>query len=267
MKQLLLILSLALAACAKSPTIEELPPQDPPVAPAQYEALWHGVKFVDVGTSAHGFILPATVNTGRMKWVWYAPAFMPNTGGLTPANIQQQFYFDSLRSQGFTIVGMDIGESFGSPAGRALYKAFYDQLMLMGYESTGVFYLQSRGNLMGYSFLKAYPVASAVVSIYPLFSFDDYIGPTGYAPRWGVSLSDFALMRDEYEPLHNASQFASIPKLMVHGDADTTTHLSFTQAFQAQAGGTLIVVPGEGHENSSPNFFARPDVLTFINQF
>ena len=89
-------------------------------------------------------ILPPTKSANRaIPWVWYAPT-LP---GL-PGN-EEQWMFERFTQAGIAIAGIDVGESYGSPDGRALYSAFYDELTRQrGFAPRAVMLGRSRGGLM-----------------------------------------------------------------------------------------------------------------------
>jgi hypothetical protein len=212
--------------------------------------------------NARAFILPALRETGVKKWVWFAPSFL---SGIAPNNEQHGYYFTSLREAGFSIVGVDVGESFGSPNGRESFLSFWNYLKGEGYEDSGCFLLQSRGGLMGYTFLKEHPeAAKCVVGIYPLLSFSDYLGPVHFSVAWGLSLSDFISVSATDEPLANAAAFP-FPIMHLHGTTDAKTSWTIDKAFTDGApAANLITITGQGHESYSPEFFASASVLSFI---
>ena len=85
----------------------------------------------------------ATVNT---PWVWYAPT-LPNLPGTA-----ETWMFERFTEAGIAIAGIDVGESFGSPAGRSIYSAFYHYLVnARRYSARPVLLARSRGGLMLYS--------------------------------------------------------------------------------------------------------------------
>ena len=69
-------------------------------------------------------ILPEKPKAGKpIPWVWYAPTLR----GL-PAN-SEKWMFERFLKAGIAIVGVDVGESYGSPKGRAVYTALYEHLV------------------------------------------------------------------------------------------------------------------------------------------
>ncbi|MDP6046768.1 MAG: dienelactone hydrolase family protein, partial [Phycisphaerae bacterium] len=60
-------------------------------------------------------ILPPTVKTGSpVPWIWYAPTLPGLPGGA------EKWMFDQFLAKGIAIAGVNVGESYGSPRGRAV---------------------------------------------------------------------------------------------------------------------------------------------------
>ena len=55
--------------------------------------------------------------TEAMPWVWYAPT-LPGLPGP-----EEKWMFQKFLDAGIAIAGIDVGESFGSPSGRAIYSS------------------------------------------------------------------------------------------------------------------------------------------------
>ena len=69
-------------------------------------------------------ILPQKPVAGKpIPWVWYAPTLpgLPATS--------EKWMFERFLKAGIAIAGVDVGESYGSPEGRAVYTALYDELV------------------------------------------------------------------------------------------------------------------------------------------
>ena len=91
------------------------------------------------------FIIPGKIGPAAKSkpWVWYAPT-LPNL----PGN-EERWMFEQFIAAGIAIVGIDVGESYGSPAGRKLFTALYDEMTgRRGYSSKPVLMGRSRGGLM-----------------------------------------------------------------------------------------------------------------------
>src|SRR5207253_7697569 len=71
-----------------------------------------GEVFLVEGHTA--FVIAAKPDSARKEkpWVWYAPT-LPGLPGK-----EEQWMFDKFLEAGIAIAGIDVGESYGSPAGR-----------------------------------------------------------------------------------------------------------------------------------------------------
>ena len=69
-------------------------------------------------------ILPEeTESDNLIPWVWYAPTLRGLPGKA------EKWMFDKFLDTGIAIAGVDVGESYGSPNGRAIYSALYEELV------------------------------------------------------------------------------------------------------------------------------------------
>jgi hypothetical protein len=81
----------------------------------------------------------------RVPWVWYAPT-LP---GLPAA--EERWMFERFVAAGVAIAGVDVGESYGSPDGRAVYAALHQELVgRRGLAKRAALLARSRGGLMLY---------------------------------------------------------------------------------------------------------------------
>ena len=100
-------------------------------------------------------ILPDDVQPDT-PWVWYAP---------TLRNLPSQaevWMFERFLKAGVAVAGIDVGESYGSPTGRALYRAFYDHLVeARRFGPKPVLLARSRGGLMLYNWAVENPQSVA----------------------------------------------------------------------------------------------------------
>ena len=224
------------------------------------------VEEVTIGSNQAFIRWPKTQVAGPQKWVWYAPTFLSDIMGPTPMPQQVGWYFEQLSEAGIVVIGMDVGESFGSPHGRDLFEEFYQYLQTRGFESHGCMILQSRGGLMGYSWMLDHPGrVKCVAGIYPLTTVTDYVGLDYMANVWGVTSAWLQTNIATESPLEHRSPLTGVNVYHLHGDADVTVHLVNDQLFVSQlASGSLTVVPGEGHEFYSDEFFHSQTFLNFL---
>ena len=91
-------------------------------------------------------ILPPAENrhTNRPSpWVWYAPV-LPDL-----PEARENWMFERFLAAGIAVVGVDVGESYGSPLGRASFSALYRELVEQrGFGRKPGLLARSRGGLM-----------------------------------------------------------------------------------------------------------------------
>jgi len=92
-------------------------------------------------------ILPEkTVSGDRIPWVWYAPTLKGLPGKY------EKWMFEQFLNNGIAIAGVDVGESYGSPKGTAVYSALYKELVdKRGLAKKACLLARSRGGLMLYN--------------------------------------------------------------------------------------------------------------------
>ena len=125
--------------------------QSPPTAPKK-ELPLPGEVFGVEGHTA--FLIPSDVAASAKSkpWVWYAPT-LP---GL-PAK-EEEWMFERFLAAGIAIAGIDVGESYGSPAGRKLFSALHAQLERRSSRAQEV----TRGSLAPHAGLTACTMISGV---------------------------------------------------------------------------------------------------------
>ena len=215
------------------------------------------------------FVIPAAdgVAGGARPWVWYAPA-LPGY----PA-AEEAWMFRALAGAGLAIAGIDVGESYGSPAGRSLYSALYRELSEKRHLSGRPCLLaRSRGGLMLYNWAAEHAdCVSCIAGIYPVCDPSSYPGIEAASGAYDVSAREFADHLSEHNPLDRIESLAAtgVPIHHIHGDADSVVPLEENSAEMARRyrrlGGeiTLEVVEGRGHD-LWPGWFRSPALVDFI---
>ena len=236
------------------------------------DMIWSGTRtFMTVnGCSAFVVQPPRLARDGTRPWAWYAPTFT----GLQP-DVNNSWLFERLIQNGFWVVGVDVGESYGSPAGRRVYSAFYDTLIsLYNLNPRACFVAQSRGGLMAYNWAADSgneQKVSRLAGIYPVGDLVSYPGLDIAAPAYNMTpqeLQDSLVFNDPIDRLAPLAA-AGVKIFHVHGDADSTAPLAQNSQViydrYTTLGGmmTLIIIPGEGH-NTSPLFFQSLGMLDFL---
>ena len=215
------------------------------------------------------FLISATkVAPGVPKpWVWYAPT-LPNLPGGAETWMFQQFL-----DAGIAIAGIDVGESYGSPAGRKLFSALHREMTgVRGYSAKPVMLGRSRGGLMTLSW--AAENASKVAGfagIYPVCNLVSYPGLAKAAGAYQMTAGELQSHLAEHNPVDRLAALAKagVPLVAIHGDADKVVPLMANSALMQEnykaLGGKmeLIVPPGQGH-NMWDGFFHCQELVDFV---
>jgi len=239
-----------------------------------------GTPRIDIVVSGHhGFLFKPAHAT---KWVWYAPTIFGERDHIIFSRSfpgeRQRWLIQHLVDQGIAVAGVDIGESYGSPTGRAIYQEFYRKLV-SGYSLSAkpCLLAQSRGGLMLYLWASEHPKeVGCLAGIYPVTNLASWppVDSRNFrdaAKAYGMSMSDFQTERGQFSPINHLSALAEqrIPVFELHGDADTLVPLAvngeeFLRKYSELGGDDrLIVVHGKGHEEVN-EFFESPDLLQFL---
>ena len=195
-------------------------------------------------------ILPPNTK-GDTPWVWYAPTLR----GL-PAQ-SEVWMFKRFLTKGIAIAGIDVGESFGSPKGAALYGKLYSHLVnKRGFGKKPCLLARSRGGLMLYSWAVENPKSvGGVVGIYPVCNVASYPGIARAASAYELTADQLKADLQKYNPIDRLKQLAKagVPVFHIHGDNDRVVPLEANSAELAkryrQFGGPVEVevVKGQGH--------------------
>ena len=215
------------------------------------------------------FVIPAR-NAGGLQpkpWVWYAPT-LPGLPGP-----EERWMFDKFGEAGIAAAGIDAGESYGSPAGCALYSAFYDEMTgRRGYSPRPVMLGRSRGGLMTLSWAVAHPdKVAAFAGIYPVCNLASYPGVTKASSAYGMESNALQSRLAEYNPIDRLAPLAreNVPLFAIHGDSDTVVPLEANSGLMktrySALGGSmhLVVPPGQGH-NMWTGFFQCDELVSFV---
>lgn len=214
------------------------------------------------------FLIEAKVETGDPKgWVWYAPT-LPNLPGP-----EERWMFERFTRAGVSIAGVDVGESYGSPAGRKLFSELYRELTeKRGFAKKPVLLGRSRGGLMTLSWAADNPdKVAAFAGIYPVCSVASYPGVAKAASAYGLTGEDLKRRLAEFDPLDRLAPLAKakVPLFAIHGDVDTVVPLEANSGlvktrYQALGGPMELLVPkGQGH-SMWEGFFRCEELVGFV---
>ncbi len=226
-----------------------------------------GEIFLVQGRPAFVILPDAKVAKKPQPWVWYAPT-LP---GLPSA--AEKWMFERFTMAGIAIVGIDIGESYGSPDGRAVYSSFYTELTgKRGFATKGVMLGRSRGGLMTLCWAaENINKVAAFAGIYPVCNIASYPGVEKASGAYHLSKDELAGKLAEHNPIDRLGPLAKagIPFFAIHGDKDTTVPLDsnsgeMRKRYEALGGKMkLVIVPGQGH-NMWDGFFHCQELVDFV---
>lgn len=211
-------------------------------------------------------ILPPEVNP-NMPWVWYAPT-LKNLPGQA-----EVWMFERFLQAGIAIAGIDVGESYGSPAGRQQYTALYQHLVqTRQFSKQPVLLARSRGGLMLYSWATENPQrVGGIAGIYPVCNIASYPGLDRAAGAFQMTPKQLETDLSQHNPIDRLAPLAAagVPIFHIHGDDDKVVPLTANSAMIAkryqQLGGpiALEVVAGQGH-NMWPGWFESETLTNFV---
>ena len=267
---------LILLCTVASPALLASSASDDPFVPA-------GASRIDIKVGdAKGFLFkPAAASVpSNHAWVWYAPTLL---GGSTPKdlypNASTHWIFSKLLESGIWIAGVDVGESYGTPAGRSTFTQFYKTVSSRYHLSKKPCFLaQSRGGLMGFGWAEEHPRdVRCIAGIYPVLNLTSW--PPQDSPRaeeaakaYGYpSVAEFRKHALELSPLSHAGPLvkAKIPILILHGDSDRivpfkeNSHPYVTTYTEMGGAAEVIVVPGKGHQEVD-EYFKSERLVEFL---
>ncbi len=226
-----------------------------------------GEVFAVEGHEAFTILPKATKELKPTPWVWYAPT-LPRLPGS-----EETWMFRKFLDQGIAIAGIDVGESYGSPAGRSLYTALYDHLVEeRGFSKRACLLARSRGGLMLYNWAAEHPKSIACIAgIYPVCNLTSYPGLSRAHTAYELSKQALAHELSQHNPIDRLRPLASagVPILHIHGDQDKIVPLSENSSLVAnrykELGGamTLKIIQGQGH-NMWSGWFQDQQLVDFI---
>ncbi len=202
-----------------------------------------------------------------IPWIWYAPTLpgLPSEA--------ETWMFDQFLAQDIAIAGIDVGESFGSPKGRALYSVLYKTLTQEhGLSKKTCLLARSRGGLMLYNWAVENPESIACVAgIYPVCNLISYPGLQRACGAYDMTEPQLSDQITKHNPIDRLAPLAKakVPIFHIHGDIDAVVPIEKNSKELAnrytQLGGeiTLKTIQGQGH-NMWPGFFQCQELVDFV---
>jgi pimeloyl-ACP methyl ester carboxylesterase len=195
------------------------------------------------------------------RWVWVFPFehALESTGG----GVELRFYVEELLAAGFSVAGIDVGVSCGSPRGAERCEEFYKLLVERhGLNPRARLLAQSNGGLIAYAWAFRHPRSvERIAGIYPAVDLRAWPKlPNLFAyPAKGLGFDlpseQLAARLAEFNPIDNLAPLAQahVKVLHIHGDRDKVVSLAANSQElvrrYTRLGGSaeLVVVKGLGH--------------------
>jgi hypothetical protein len=215
------------------------------------------------------FLIPgkAVPNVNTKPWVWYAPTLQGLPGP------EERWMFEQFREAGIAVAGIDVGESCGSPDGRALFTALYDELTAKrGLSKKPVLLGRSRGGLMTLCWAaENADKTGGFAGIYPVCNLTSYPGIAKAAPAYHLQPDQLTAKLTEHNPVDRLAALAKaeVPLFAIHGDVDGTVPLEANSGllksrYEALGGSMELIIPkGQGH-NMWTGFFQCAELVAFV---
>ena len=207
------------------------------------------------------------LSANTTPWVWYAPT-LPGLPGS-----EESWMFQKFLDAGIAIAGIDIGESYGSPKGGAVFSFFYRELVhKRNLSKKPCLLARSRGGLMLYNWAVENPSSiSCIAGIYPVCNLHSLPGLKVASASYEMTEEQLAASLAAHNPIDRVGSLAkaNVPIFHINGDNDTVVPLETNSGELArryhQLGGmmTLHVVNGQGH-NMWPGWFQCQELVDFV---
>lgn len=209
---------------------------------------------------------PAAGEEGK-PWVWYAPAFHQKL-----PEKREQWMIDQLHAKGISVAGIDVGESFGSPKGRAAFQKLYEHMLANGYSDKPVLLARSRGGLMLYNWAVEHPRSvKAIAGIYPVCNLLSYPGLKKAAPAYGLTEEQLREKLAQHNPIDRLEPLAKakVPLYHLHGDNDKVVPLDqnseiLIQRYLAMQGPATLQVVKDGGHDVKEHWFKSRELTDFM---
>ncbi|MGE0605873.1 MAG: alpha/beta hydrolase family protein [Pirellulales bacterium] len=227
-----------------------------------------GESFLVAGRPAFVLLPPEDKRAKPQPWIMYAPT-LP---GLPDQS--EKWMHERFLEAGVAVAGIDIGESYGSPAGCKLCTALYEELTgNRGYAKRPCLLGRSRGGLWAASWAIENPdKVAGIAGIYPVLDLRSYPGVEKAASAYGLTPAELQDRLKEFNPIERVGTLAQakIPALLIHGDDDKVVPLAANsaeflaryKAAGAEEIATVIVAEGQGH-NYWQGFFRCQELIDF----
>jgi pimeloyl-ACP methyl ester carboxylesterase len=229
-------------------------------------------RFEVAGRPAFMVLPAAQQRRSPMPWVMYAPTFDKQL----PNESHEGWMIERFLDAGIAIAGVDVGESYGSPAGRATYNSLYEHLTASQHDFSrrACLLARSRGGLMLYNWASENPdKVACIAGIYPVCNLESYPGIARAAGAYDLTAAELTDLIKKHNPIERLAPLAKakIPIFHIHGNVDTVVPLEANSGRVAKIYATLggqmelQVAKDQGH-NMWPGFFQCERLVEFVIQ-
>jgi predicted esterase len=204
-------------------------------------------------------------------WIWYAPTFIEKPYPL-PKELHA-WYMTRWLSAGIAIGGVDVGETWGSPAGRAGFTEFHRVAVeRFGLDAKACLFGQSRGGLFAYNWAAEHGGSVRCVGgVYPVCNLRIAAVQEKVCAAYGLPMKQLLAQGAQHNPLERLAGLAKagVPVFHVHGDMDEVVPLKdhseeLVRRYRDLGGkAELLVIAGKGHEEVV-EYFQCPAFLDFF---
>ncbi len=214
-----------------------------------------------------GFLILPENPKAPTSWIWYAPTLPKHP------DKAEAWMFKQLLDKGIAIAGVDVGESYGSPDGRAIYSKLYEELTTKhGLAKKPCLLTRSRGGLMLYNWAaENTDKVAGIAGLYPVCNLRSYPGLKRACGAFNMTAEELEKNLDQHNPIARLAPLAKakIPLHHLHGDSDTVVPLEANSAIMKKRydklGGkmTLEVIKGGGHDMNR-HWFENQAIVDFM---
>ncbi|MEM7455311.1 MAG: hypothetical protein AAF456_13250, partial [Planctomycetota bacterium] len=233
---------------------------------------WHGPKEKFELNGRTAFVIrPAQLPGNKpVPWVWYAPTLGDGLPGEA-----ERWMFDRLYREGIAVAGIDVGESFGNPEGRAAFQELYSELTTnREFSPKPVLLARSRGGLMLYNWAAEHPdCVGGIAGVYPVCNLASYPGLDRAAPAYGMTAEELAAVLAEHNPIERLAPLAAagVPIHHIHGDSDVVVPLEDNSGelilrYELLGGPCSIEIPEDRGHDMWLGWFQSQRLTDFIIQ-
>lgn len=235
------------------------------------------VNRLDVLGTVGYIITPKNKIDPQRRWIWIVPLWLALNSEY--GNTVARYYVEEALTQGFHVVGIDVGTTCGSPKGAEVFEGFYE-LLVNDYdlEPNGARMLAtSNGGLIAYGWAFRYAQhVDRIFGIYPAVDFTTWpelpkvttLPPAGLS--YGLTLKELTDRITEFNPIDNLKPLAdaNVPIYHIHGDADDVVPLEPNSGeaksrYEAM-GGQLDLEVFKGHGHGGMDFFEHKPARDFL---